>query len=218
MRKLFCLSAPEEYFGLQPSRHPLPYQLGGLGRQDGGQRECWPVPQHQWHAPSILYTCKDATSWTDARQFHGLHVIWWLYAHITDRFMDKKSMNITFRLTGQGQDILIYIFIHRTQMGYGVFTSWFFFFFSFSLFFSSNVHSTLIYPTTFDSYPVLEEKLSSQPWDIYNHTEMFIFLVFILSISFCSPEHTSKLEAAFCQNWKKLKHLIFLEFCHIRCK
>lgn len=152
MRKLFCLSAPEEYFGLQPSRHPLPYQLGGLGRQDGGQRECWPVPQHQWHAPSILYTCKDATSWTDARQFHGLHVIWWLYAHITDRFMDKKSMNITFRLTGQGQDILIYIFIHRTQMGYGVFTSWFFFFFlslsSFLLMFtqhwSTQQHLTLI--------------------------------------------------------------------------
>lgn len=170
MRTLFRLSAPEEYFGLQPSRHPLPYQLGGLGRQDGGQRECWPVPQHQWHAPSILYTCKDATSWTDARQLHGLHVTWWMYAlyahiHITDTFMDKKIMNIPCRLTGR-QDILIYIFIHRTQMGYGVFTSWFFFFFfSFLLMFTRN--SDLPNSIWLLSCLGRCKKLSSQPRDIH---------------------------------------------------
>ena len=68
-------SAPEEYFGLQPSCHPLPYQLGGLGRQDGGLRERWPITQRQWHAPSVLYTREDATAWIDAGQLHGLHVI-----------------------------------------------------------------------------------------------------------------------------------------------
>lgn len=75
-------SAPEEYFGLQPSCHPLPYQLGGLGRQDGGLWERWPITQCQRHAPPVLYTREDATSWTDAGQLHGLHVIilrliWW---------------------------------------------------------------------------------------------------------------------------------------------
>lgn len=70
-------AAPEEHLGIQPPRHPLPHQLGGRSRQDGGLRERGPVAQRRQHVATLLLTRQTAatsTAGTAGRQLHGMYV------------------------------------------------------------------------------------------------------------------------------------------------
>lgn len=70
-------TAPEEHFGVQPPRHPLPHQLGGRGRQDGGLRERGPVAQRRQHVAALLLTRQNAATAAAGpagRQLYGMYV------------------------------------------------------------------------------------------------------------------------------------------------